>query len=94
MSVGEAITAAPLLEGLRRRWPALPLVVTTVTETGARVVRERLAGLAEHRYLPLDLPGAIARRVIASIRPAFLVVHGDRAVAQSAAARWPPAACR
>ena len=60
------------VEGLRRRWPALPLVVSTVTETGARVVRERFAGLASHRYLPLDFPGA-ARRVVASIRPAFFV---------------------
>jgi 3-deoxy-D-manno-octulosonic-acid transferase len=72
VSVGEAIAATPLLEGLRRRWPALPLVVSTVTETGARLVRERFAGLASHRYLPLDFPGA-ARRGIASIRPAFFV---------------------
>jgi 3-deoxy-D-manno-octulosonic-acid transferase len=72
VSVGEAIAAAPLLEGLRRTWPALPLVVSTVTETGARVVRERFAGLARHRYLPLDFPGA-ARRVIRSLRPAFFI---------------------
>ena len=72
VSVGEAIAAAPLVEGLRRHWPALPLVVSTVTETGARVVRQRFAGLASHRYLPLDFPGA-SRRVIASIRPAFFV---------------------
>ena len=72
VSVGEAIAAAPLVEGLRRTWPSLPLVVSTVTETGARVVRERFAGVARHRYFPLDFPGA-ARRVIASIEPAFFV---------------------
>jgi len=72
VSVGEAITAAPLLEGLRRTYPALPLVVSTVTETGARVVRERFAGLATHRYFPLDFP-VITRRVIGSIAPAFFV---------------------
>jgi 3-deoxy-D-manno-octulosonic-acid transferase len=72
VSVGEAIAAAPLVEGLRRTWPTLPLVVSTVTETGARVVRDRFAGLARHRYFPLDFPGA-ARRVIASIQPAFFV---------------------
>jgi 3-deoxy-D-manno-octulosonic-acid transferase len=88
VSVGEAIAAAPLLEGLRRRWPALPLVVSTVTETGARVVRKRFAGLASHRYLPLDFPGA-ARRVVASIRPAFFVGM-ETNVAESAAhaGRW------
>jgi 3-deoxy-D-manno-octulosonic-acid transferase len=72
VSVGEAIAAAPLIEGLRRRWPELPLVVSTVTETGARVVRQRFAGLASHHYLPLDFPGA-SRRVVDSIRPAFFV---------------------
>ena len=72
MSVGEAITAMPLVAGLRDRYPELPLVVTTVTETGAQVVRERLRALAEHRYFPLDLPGAIDR-VADSIDPAFLV---------------------
>jgi 3-deoxy-D-manno-octulosonic-acid transferase len=61
-----------LVEGLRRRWPALPLVISTVTETGARVVRERFGGLARHRYLPLDFPGP-ARRVIASLQPAFFI---------------------
>jgi 3-deoxy-D-manno-octulosonic-acid transferase len=72
VSVGEAIAAAPLVDGVRRTWPGLPLVVSTVTETGARVVRERFAGMARHRYFPLDFPG-VARRVIASIEPAFFV---------------------
>ena len=53
-------------------WPALPLVVSTVTETGARVVRERFAGIVRHRYFPLDFPG-VARRVITSIEPAFFI---------------------
>ena len=72
VSVGEAIAATPVLEALRRTWPALPLVVSTVTETGARVVRERFAGVARHRYFPLDFPGVV-RRAIASIQPAFFV---------------------
>ena len=72
VSVGEAIAATPVLEALRRTWPALPLVVSTVTETGARVVRERFAGVARHRYFPLDFPGVVGR-AIASIQPAFFV---------------------
>ncbi len=72
VSVGEAIAAAPLVDGLRRLYPDLPLVVTTVTDTGARVVRERYAGLATHRFLPLDLPWT-ARRFVDSLKPAFLV---------------------
>lgn len=72
VSVGEAIAAAPLVDGLRRLHPELPLVVTTVTETGARVVRERYAGLSTHRFFPVDLPWT-ARRFVDALNPAFLV---------------------
>lgn len=72
VSVGEAIAAQALLDGLRRAHPSLPIVVTTVTDTGARVVRDRYATLASHRFFPLDLPGAV-RRTFRAIDPAFLV---------------------
>jgi 3-deoxy-D-manno-octulosonic-acid transferase len=72
VSVGEAMAAGPLLEGLRLRYPELPLVVTTVTETGAQVVRERFAALASHRFFPVDLPGP-TRRTIAAMNPALFI---------------------
>lgn len=72
VSVGEAIAAEPLVAGLRRMYPELPVIVSTVTETGARIVRERFAGVAAHRFFPLDLPGA-ARRTVRAINPAVLV---------------------
>ena len=72
VSVGEAITAAALVERIHHAHPALPLVVSTVTETGARVVCERLAGIATHRFFPVDLPCSV-RRVVAEIDPAFLI---------------------
>jgi 3-deoxy-D-manno-octulosonic-acid transferase len=73
VSVGEALAAAPLVEGLRRLAPALPVVVTTVTDTGAAAVRERLGPAVIHRYFPLDFPGAV-RRTVAAIQPVFLVL--------------------
>ena len=72
VSMGEAIAATPLVEGLRRRYPSLPLAMTTTTETGATVVRERFAGQVTHRFFPLDVPGA-GRRAIRAIEPAFLI---------------------
>ena len=72
VSVGESITAAPIVDGLRRLAPGLPLVMTTVTETGARIVAERFAGAVTHRFFPLDLPGAV-RRSVDAIDPAFVV---------------------
>src|SRR4029453_17855599 len=67
-----AIRAAPLREGLRRLHPELPMVMTTVTNTGAQIVRERFARLVTHRFFPLDLPWAV-RRFAAAIDPAFLI---------------------
>lgn len=72
VSVGESITATPIVEGLRRLEPSLPLVMTTVTETGAQVVAERFAGAVDHRFFPLDFPGAV-RRAIEAINPRFVV---------------------
>ena len=72
VSVGESITAGPIVEGVRRLAPGLPLVMTTVTETGARVVNERFTGLVTHRFFPLDFPGAV-RRSVEAINPAFVV---------------------
>ena len=72
VSVGESITAAPIIEGLRRLEPSLPLVMTTVTETGARIVAERFAGAVDHRFFPLDFPGPV-RRAVNAINPRFVV---------------------
>src|SRR6185295_2166595 len=41
--------------------PAFRLVVSTVTETGREAVEQRLAGVAEHWYAPLDFPWAVSR---------------------------------
>jgi 3-deoxy-D-manno-octulosonic-acid transferase len=72
VSVGEAATAVPLVEGIARRWPELTVVMTTVTPTGARVVADRLNGKVTHRYFPLDLPGPV-RRALAAVRPRFFI---------------------
>jgi 3-deoxy-D-manno-octulosonic-acid transferase len=72
VSVGESATAAPLVEAIHRRWPELGIVVSTITPTGARIVTDRLAGVAVHRYFPIDLPGAVGR-ALAAARPRFFI---------------------
>ena len=72
VSVGESAAAVPLVEGIRRRWPDLGIVVSTITPTGARIVADRLAGTAVHRYFPVDLPGPV-RRALDTARPRFFV---------------------
>ena len=61
VSLGEVVAVAPLARKLHERFPRYRLVVTTVTETGREAVEQRLAGIAEHRYAPLDFPWVVAR---------------------------------
>ena len=72
VSVGEVMAAIPLVHAVRRRWPELHPVVTTVTPTGARVVKDRLEPAVTHRYFPLDLPRAVGR-ALSAMRPSFFI---------------------
>lgn len=73
VSVGEVNAAAPLVEGLRRRYPQSSLVVTTVTPTGSDRVRQLWGDKVFHVYLPYDLPAAV-RGFLRRIRPNIAVI--------------------
>ena len=70
VSLGEVVAAVPLVKSLQARYPEYRYVVTTVTETGREAVEQRLAGIAEHRYAPLDFSWAV-RDMIDRLRPRF-----------------------
>src|ERR1041385_1674817 len=61
VSLGEVVAVTPLVMDLHRRHPECRLVVSTVTETGREAVEQRLAGVADHCYAPLDFPWVVAR---------------------------------
>jgi 3-deoxy-D-manno-octulosonic-acid transferase len=61
VSVGEVQAAAGLVQELRRRHHDLPIVVSTVTPTGAERARALFKDTVQHRYLPYDLPGSVGR---------------------------------
>ncbi|WP_409421645.1 lipid IV(A) 3-deoxy-D-manno-octulosonic acid transferase [Pseudaeromonas sp. ZJS20] len=72
VSVGESLAAMSLIRQLKAEQPDLPLLVTTTTRTGADQIA-RLGDLVEHRYAPLDYPGAVAR-FLNRTRPRALVI--------------------
>lgn len=77
VSLGEVVAAVPLVRELHARAAGYRIVVTTVTETGREAVEQRLAGVAEHRYAPLDFPWVVAK-VIGHLKPAlFLFVETE-----------------
>ena len=68
VSLGEVVAVAPLVKELQLRHPGHRFAVSTVTETGREAVEQRLAGVAEHCYAPLDFPWVVSRTV-AHLRP-------------------------
>ncbi|MGA8013040.1 MAG: glycosyltransferase N-terminal domain-containing protein, partial [Candidatus Acidiferrales bacterium] len=73
VSVGEVLAAKPLAEGLRRRFPGQAVFVSTTTETGQRLARERLQSVDGIFYFPLDWIVPV-RRALRSIHPALVIV--------------------
>ena len=73
VSVGEVQASAPLVSALSRRHPGLPLTVTTFTPTGAARARALFGNLAQVRYVPYDLPGAV-RRFFRRVQPRLAVI--------------------
>ena len=77
VSLGEAVAVAPLVQELRVLYPQHRLIVSTVTETGREAVEQRLHGVAEHCYAPLDFPWVVAR-VVRLLNPSvFLFVETE-----------------
>ncbi len=73
VSVGEVRAALPLIGKLRIAFPHSPVMLTCMTPTGRRTARELLADDIDVRYVPYDLPWALAL-FIRRIRPRMLIV--------------------
>jgi 3-deoxy-D-manno-octulosonic-acid transferase len=73
VSVGEVQAAAALVLNLGALYPAIPLVLTTATPTGAQRARALFSDRVDVRFVPFDLPGA-ARRFFERVRPRLAVI--------------------
>jgi len=73
VSVGEVLAAKPLAEGLKRRMPGRSIYVSTTTETGQRLARERMQCADSIFYFPVDWVAPV-RRALQAMRPAMIVI--------------------
>ncbi|NDD74276.1 MAG: 3-deoxy-D-manno-octulosonic acid transferase [Gammaproteobacteria bacterium] len=73
VSVGEVQAASELVKELRRRYPEIPLTLTTVTPTGAARARALFAGDVDVRFVPYDLTGSV-RRFFDRVQPRLAVI--------------------
>jgi 3-deoxy-D-manno-octulosonic-acid transferase len=72
VSVGEVLAATQMIRELKAALPEWVIAVSTTTETGQRLARERLTGSPVF-YLPLDFAFAV-RRYLGVLRPRMLVL--------------------
>lgn len=73
VSVGEALSAIPLIKELLKRYPQETIVVTTMTPTGAERIQKALWGQVLQIYVPYDYPGMV-KRFLRIINPRMLII--------------------
>lgn len=73
VSVGETLAAIPLVKYLQASFPNIPIVMTTMTPTGAARVKHAFGDSIIHAYLPYDLPDAVSR-FLKSIQPEIAII--------------------
>lgn len=73
VSVGEVNAAAPLVNALLARDPAVRVLVTSITPTGSQRIAALWGDRVAHAYLPYDLPGMV-RRFLAHHRPRVALI--------------------
>jgi len=73
VSVGEVQAGVPLVEALLKRFPDIPLILTTVTSTGRARAEALFGSRADVRYVPIDLPGSV-RRFFQRAQPQLAII--------------------
>lgn len=76
-SVGESLSALPIIDRLHERYPGLAVLVTSGTKTSAQILARRLPPGSFHQFQPIDQPAAV-RRFLDHWRPqAGLIMESE-----------------
>ena len=73
VSVGEFNGAFPFIEAIKNKFPNHPLIVSTTTEAGQVMAKQRAGKIAQIIYFPFDLPWVVDR-MLNLISPAAVVI--------------------
>jgi 3-deoxy-D-manno-octulosonic-acid transferase len=73
VSVGEVMAALPLISRLNEKFPLKEIVLSTITDTGQKVARERVSPGTSVVYLPFDIP-FVLYNVLRKLRPELLII--------------------
>ena len=72
-SVGEVICSIPLFKKIKKEFPDVPILVTTMTQTGNDTARKLLPEAEGVLFFPFDHP-IIIRRAVRRIEPSLLLI--------------------
>ena len=75
VSVGEALSGVALAKRLKEIYPQRPLVISTTTETGQQLAKERMPFADTVIFFPLDWAFSV-RRVLAAVQRSVGVMPG------------------
>lgn len=73
VSVGEVLTARPLISDLKRRHPGLRMFLSTTTLAGQQLARRSVQDVDAVFYFPFDL-GIFVRRTLDLVRPRLFIM--------------------
>lgn len=73
VSVGEVLTARPLISDLKRRYPNLRMFLSTTTMAGQQLARRSVQDVDAVFYFPFDL-GFVVRRTLDLVRPKLFIM--------------------
>lgn len=59
VSVGESLSAVPVIQRLQAERPDLSVLITTATTTSAEILSRRLPDTVIHQFAPIDTPQAV-----------------------------------
>ncbi len=73
VSVGEVMASIPFLGGLKENYPSRKIILSTITDTGQKVAKEKAPQGVITVYLPFDIP-FIIERVLKKVNPEILIL--------------------
>ena len=73
VSLGEMIIAIPIINALKKRYPHLKFLITTMTVTGSGLASKQVNDELSHVYVPYDLPGVV-QRFLNRVQPRMLII--------------------
>src|SRR5262245_13608098 len=73
VSVGEVLTARPLISDLKRRYPNLRMFLSTTTMAGQQLARRNVPDVDAVFYFPFDF-GFVVRRTLDLVRPKLFIM--------------------